>query len=195
MPSKSACFISICSMAVACSKNEASETGAPAAQAETPAAANPAVESSSLLSEGDQAPEVEAKAHTGKLVRLSQFRGKPVVVYFYPKDDSPGCTMEAQEIRDLWQDLLRTDAVVLGVSTDDNASHQAFAEKYELPFLLLPDTEQRIARAFGVPVNNGRAKRATFVIDRQGKVRKVFGGVSPKGHGMEILNAVKALSS
>jgi peroxiredoxin Q/BCP len=183
----------LCAVIVSCNKRHSSDEAAPRGEASgTPPAKTAAT---TLVGIGDQAPEINATAHTGQLVKLSDFRGKPVVVYFYPKDDSPGCTIEAQELRDLWLDLQKTQAVVVGVSSDDNVSHQAFATKYELPFLLLPDTQQKIARAFGVPVNNGRAKRVTFIIDSEGKVRNVFVEVSPKGHGAQILEAVKAISS
>jgi thioredoxin-dependent peroxiredoxin len=147
-----------------------------------------------LLAAGAPAPSVQATAHTGEAVDLGAFRGRPVVVYFYPKDDTPGCTVEAQEIRDLWSELQTTSAIVLGVSTDDAPSHQQFAQKHALPFLLLPDTDHRIANAFGVPLNNGRARRVTFVIDRQGKVAKVFPEVKPQGHARELLEAIRALS-
>jgi peroxiredoxin Q/BCP len=148
-----------------------------------------------LLESGDEAPRIETVAHDGSAVKLADYRGKPVVVYFYPKDDTPGCTVEAQGFRDEWKGLTERGVVVLGVSTDDNASHKAFAEKYELPFKLLPDTDRKIATAFGVPVVNGHAKRVTFVIDKQGKIARVFPEVTPKGHADEVLAAVAALES
>ena len=153
----------------------------PSAQAEVPA---------NLLAPGADVPDLRAVAHNGQEVSLRGFKGRPLVVYFYPKDDTPGCTIEAQEIRDLWSSLQSSNAVVVGVSTDDNESHKAFAEKYELPFLLVPDTDHEIANAFGVPVVNGKVKRISFVIDKAGKVQKVFPKVTPKGHGAELLAAV-----
>jgi peroxiredoxin Q/BCP len=146
-----------------------------------------------LLERGDEAPRVEATAHTGQAVKLSDFKGKPVVVYFYPKDDTPGCTVEAQGFRDDHAELTKAGIVVIGVSTDDTASHRAFASKYELPFLLLPDTDQKISKAFGVPITNGHSKRVTFVIDKNGKIAKVFPEVTPAGHAQEVLTAVKSL--
>jgi thioredoxin-dependent peroxiredoxin len=146
-----------------------------------------------LLAAGAPAPDLRATAHTGEAVDLGALRGRPVVVYFYPKDDTPGCTVEAQEIRDLWSELQTTSAIVLGVSTDDAPSHQQFAQKHALPFLLLPDTDHRIASAFGVPLKNGRARRVTFLIDRQGKVARVFPEVKPEGHARELLEAIRAL--
>jgi peroxiredoxin Q/BCP len=146
-----------------------------------------------VLSVGSTAPPIETTAHDGTHVSLAALRGKPVVLYFYPKDDTPGCTKEACEFRDAWQKIQETGAVVLGVSTDDNASHVAFAQKYQLPFMLLPDTDEKIAKAYGVPIKMGHAKRVTFVIDRQGKIAKVFPDVNPVGHAGEIIAALTAL--
>ena len=114
-------------------------------------------------------------------------------LYFYPKDDTPGCTVQAEGLRDDWPALEKAKAVVLGVSTDDNESHRAFADKYNLPFLLLPDPDQRIARAFGVPLKNGRAKRVTFVIDKQGKIAKVFPKVDPATHADDVQRVLAML--
>jgi peroxiredoxin Q/BCP len=143
-----------------------------------------------LLAEGVAAPSFDSTAHTGEHVSLASLRGKPVVLYFYPKDDTSGCTKEASEIRDAWQEFQKAGAVVLGVSTDDAASHVAFADKYKLPFLLLPDTGGTIAKAYGVPLRLGMVKRVTFIIDRQGKIAKVFPDVNPAGHASEILAAL-----
>ena len=137
-------------------------------------------------------PDVAAPAHDGKLVRLRALKGKPLVVYFYPKDDTPGCTIEAKGIRDQYAELNRL-AVVLGVSEDSVDSHKAFATKYDLPFLLLDDTSHALASAFGVPLSSGHAKRVTFVIDASGKVNKVFPSVNPDGHAAELIEALKAL--
>ena len=145
------------------------------------------------LKEGDVAPEFTAETNDGRKVSLSDFKGKSVVLYFYPRDDTSGCTKEACEIRDAWQKIKDTGAVVLGVSTDDNASHVAFANKYQLPFLLLPDKDEKIAKAYGVPLRLGMAKRVTFVIDREGKISKVFPDVNPVGHAAEILGVLSAL--
>jgi peroxiredoxin Q/BCP len=148
---------------------------------------------SGLLPVGAEAPEIDAVAHNGQKVHLADFKGKPVVVYFYPKDDTPGCTIEAKGMRDEWQALQKTQAVVIGVSTDDSDSHRAFAQKYELPFLLVPDPDEKIVKAFGVPTTLGHAKRVTFVIDKSGKVAKVFPDVNPKGHAEQVLAAIEAL--
>ena len=142
------------------------------------------------LAPGAPAPDVTFAVHTGEQLSLASLRGKPVVVYFYPKDDTPGCTVEAQEIRDLHADLQRTSAVVIGVSTDGRDSHQAFAEKYALPFLLASDESGAIAKAFGVALKNGKATRVSFVIGPDGKIKRTFPKVTPKGHGSELLTAI-----
>jgi peroxiredoxin Q/BCP len=126
-------------------------------------------------------------------VHLAALRGHPVVLYFYPKDDTPGCTREACELRDAYQAILGTGAVIIGISTQDNASHAAFADKYHLPFLLVPDDGGRIARAYRVPLILGLARRVTFVIGRDGNVAKVFPNVTPTGHAAEVLAAIQAL--
>jgi peroxiredoxin Q/BCP len=144
------------------------------------------------LSSGAPAPDVVFAVHTGEQLRLSGLRGKPVVVYFYPKDDTPGCTIEAQEIRDLYGQLQSSGAVVIGVSTDGRDSHQAFAEKHALPFLLASDESGELARAFGVPLKNGRATRVSFVIGADGRVKRAFPQVTPKGHAAELLSAINS---
>ncbi|MEZ4233461.1 MAG: peroxiredoxin [Polyangiaceae bacterium] len=146
-----------------------------------------------LLAVGADAPAIDATAHDGEKVSLEKLKGKPVIVYFYPKDDTPGCTIEAQQIRDSYEDLSKTGAVVLGVSSDGNDSHSEFAKKYSLPFKLLPDEDHRIANAFGVSLRGGMAARVTFLIDKQGKIAKVFPQVNPDGHAKELLEALKAL--
>lgn len=146
-----------------------------------------------LAAEGTMAPAFEATAHSGQVVKSSQLRGKKVVLYFYPKDDTPGCTIEAREIRDEWAGFQEANTVVLGVSADDNESHVQFAEKHDLPFLLLPDSDHVIARAYGVPVRLGVTKRVTFVIDEEGRIAKTFDDVNPNGHATEVMKAVMEL--
>lgn len=169
-----------------------------ASAAQAPVAAAPAVQAAAsnaeptLLAVGAEVPDVSAPAQDGKVVHLRELKGKPLVVYFYPKDDTPGCTIEAKGIRDQYAEL-KSRAVVLGVSADSLDSHQAFASKYDLPFLLLDDTSHALTTAFGVPLSSGHAKRVTFVIDASGKVRKVFPDVNPSGHASELLDALKAL--
>jgi peroxiredoxin Q/BCP len=151
------------------------------------------VKSEGLAREGSQAPSFDVATHSGERVSLASLRGKPVVLYFYPKDDTPGCTKEASEIRDAYADIKATGAIVLGVSTQDNASHNAFASKYDLPFALVPDNDEALAKAYGVPLRLGLAKRVTFVIDRQGVIAKVFPEVTPAGHAAEILAVLRGL--
>jgi peroxiredoxin Q/BCP len=180
--------------APATSVNSVAPADAPPVPAVAPAAAaKPAEAAPSLLAVGAEVPDVAAKAQDGKLVRLRDLKGKPLIVYFYPKDDTPGCTIEAKGIRDQYADL-KSRAVVLGVSEDSADSHQAFASKYDLPFPLLDDTSHALATAFGVPLSSGHAKRVTFVIDAAGKVRRVFPNVNPDGHAAELLAALAALS-
>jgi thioredoxin-dependent peroxiredoxin len=168
--------------------------GAPASIAAASAApkTSEAAAVPSLLAVGADLPDVAAPAQDGKVVRLRDLKGKPVIVYFYPKDDTPGCTIEAKGIRDEYAEL-KSRAVVLGVSEDSADSHQAFASKYDLPFPLLDDTSHALATAFGVPLSSGHAKRVTFVIDAAGKVSKVFPNVNPDGHAAELLAALKGL--
>ena len=147
------------------------------------------------LKEGQKAPAIQAQDQNGKTIKLSDFTGKStVVLYFYPKDDTPGCTKEACSLRDGHVALQAAGAVVLGVSSDDVKSHEAFAAKYHLPFSLLADPEQAIINAYGVKMFGlGMAKRVTFVIDRQGVIRKIFRDVKPAGHDQEVLTVVKNL--
>jgi peroxiredoxin Q/BCP len=125
---------------------------------------------------GDAAPEFDLTDGAGKRVRLSDFRGKRnVVLYFYPKDDTPGCTKEACSFRDSYQSFTDAGAEVIGVSSDDGASHQKFAEKFHLPFTLVSDTGGGVRKRYGVPATLGLLPgRVTFVIDRDGIVRHVF---------------------
>src|SRR5437763_13360264 len=132
-----------------------------------------------VVEEGQPAPDFELTSDSGERVSLAALRGKPVVLYFYPKDDTPGCTKEACEFRDAYEKFREAGAVVLGVSTQNNASHADFASKYHLPFQLIPDDDNAITRAYGVPLRLGLARRVTFLVDRQGKIAKVFPDVNP----------------
>ena len=149
------------------------------------------------VEEGAPAPEFELKADDGSTVSLSELRGKPVVLYFYPKDDTPGGTTQACGIRDAWADFEKTGAVVLGVSPDDEASHAKFKEKYGLPFQLLADTDHAVADAYGVWGEKSYAgktymgvHRSTFLIDEDGTVAKVFPNVKPAEHADQLLEAL-----
>ena len=147
---------------------------------------------------GQEAPDFTAVDDRGQTVQLSDFRGRKVVLYFYPKDDTPGCTREACTFRDLHRRLEEAGAVVLGVSPDDAASHARFREKYGLPFRLLSDHDHRIADAYGVWKEKhqyGRSfwgiERTTFVIDAEGRIKRVFERVRPQGHSDEVLEALR----
>jgi peroxiredoxin Q/BCP len=175
-----------CAAVVSCKGSTADAGGSAAAEA-------PADQAGGLLPEGAPAPDIELPLHTGKSARLSELRGKPVVVYFYPKDHTTGCTIQAEEMRDTWREVEAKGAAVFGVSTDDAASHQSFADDYELPFALVPDTEHRVAKAFGVPLRGGKVKRVTFIIDAGGRIAKVFPEVSPRGSAKEVVTALAGL--
>jgi len=151
-----------------------------------------------LLSVGDKAPAFQAKNQDGETVSLSDFKGKKVVLYFYPKDDTPGCTKEACSFRDGWSKFRKRGVAVLGVSTDDEKSHRKFADKFSLPFPLLADPEKKIVTDYGVWGEKsmyGRkymgTNRVTYVIDEKGKIAAVWPKVKPDGHADEILEAVQ----
>ncbi len=147
---------------------------------------------------GDQAPDFLLQDQSGNDVKLSRLRGQHVVLYFYPKDDTPGCTREACDFRDEYSALQRAGAVVLGVSPDSATRHQKFAAKYELPFPLLADTEHQVAEAYGAWGEKslyGRKflgiTRTTFLIDPKGKVARVWPKVKVQGHVGEVLSALQ----
>jgi thioredoxin-dependent peroxiredoxin len=145
------------------------------------------------LKEGDPAPDVEMAMQDGRKVKLSSLKGQLVVVYFYPKDQTQGCTIEAQNFRDRFDDLKKANIAVIGVSTQDAASHKAFIEKEKLPFDLAVDEDKSLARAFGVPlIGPGLHARQTFLIGKDGTVKKIWRDVKPKDHADEVLNASKA---
>jgi len=141
----------------------------------------------------ERAPEIEAPDQTGTVRTLSEMRGEVVVLYFYPRDATPGCTAEACAFRDAWDRFEQAGAQVVGVSTDDVEAHAAFAEEHELPFPLLADPDGAIAARYGVPVTAGYAKRMTFLIDREGIIRRVFEEVDPGVHADEVLAAIAEL--
>jgi peroxiredoxin Q/BCP len=146
---------------------------------------------------GSKAPAFQLADQTGKTVSLAQFAGKNVVLYFYPKDDTPGCTVEACNFRDEHSALEKAGAVVLGVSPDTTKSHEKFANKFSLPFPLLADTEHKVADAYGAwgeKVNYGRTYmgiiRSTVLIDGEGKVKHVWPKVKVNGHVSEVLSVL-----
>ncbi len=152
-----------------------------------------------MIEQGQPAPDFELPSDSGDTVTLSSLRGKPVVLYFYPKDDTPGCTTQACGIRDAYGEFERAGAVVLGVSPDDERSHGKFRDKYELPFTLLADTDHEVAERYGVWGEKkymGRTymgiNRSTFVIDGDGIITKVFPQVKPATHADDVLAALNA---
>jgi peroxiredoxin Q/BCP len=154
----------------------------------------------SMLTSGRKAPAFTLPADDGSTVSLKDLRGRPVVLYFYPKDDTSGCTTEACEFRDSWKAVEQAGAVVLGVSPDGVSSHQKFRAKYQLPFPLLADPDHTVAEAYGAWGEKsmyGRKYfgilRTTFLIDGEGKVARIFEKVKPKGHAAEVLAALEQL--
>lgn len=152
-----------------------------------------------MLKEGDSAPDFTTTDANGDPIKLSDFRGQKVVLYFYPKDDTPGCTKEACSLRDNFSSFEEQGIKVLGASLDSETSHQAFASKYNLPFTLLSDTDHSVSDAYGVYGEQtwGDKKfmgvaRKTFLIDEQGKIKKVFDKVNVEEHADEVLEAFNA---
>ncbi|MBR8829433.1 MAG: peroxiredoxin [Gomphosphaeria aponina SAG 52.96 = DSM 107014] len=141
------------------------------------------------LAVGTQAPDFTTTNDEGTTVSLADFKGKTVVMYFYPKDDTPGCTKQAQSFRDNYADYQSKDMVVLGVSMDDAASHKKFKEKYGLPFQLLVDKDGAITKAYDVE-GGGYAKRVTYIIDGEGKITYVDDRVNTASHAQDILAAI-----
>jgi len=150
-----------------------------------------------VIEEGKPAPDFELQNDSGETVKLSDLRGRPVVLYFYPKDDTPGCTTEACEFRDAYDVFRERGAEVLGVSPDDVASHEKFKTKYELPFTLLADPDHAVADAYGVWGERslyGRTfmgiRRSTFVIGADGQVARSMLGIRPAGHAAKVLESL-----
>ena len=150
-----------------------------------------------MVEEGALAPDFELQSDEGETVTLSALRGKPVVLYFYPKDDTPGCTTEACEFRDAYDRFRDQGVEILGVSPDTEASHRKFKSKYELPFTLLADPDHEAAETYGVwkeKRNYGKTymgvERSTFVIDADGKVAKAMRGIRPAGHAAKVLETL-----
>ncbi len=146
----------------------------------------------SSLQAGQAAPEFTAQTTIGQTIRLSDFGGKKIVLYFYPKDDTPGCTVESCGFRDIYQKIRDTGAEILGVSVDSVESHRLFTEKYNLPFPLVADVDRNISQLYGTLNEKWKqARRVTFIIDEKGIIAKVFDPVKPDVHPREVLDALK----
>jgi thioredoxin-dependent peroxiredoxin len=152
-----------------------------------------------MVKEGTAAPDFELKTDSGDTVRLADLRGKQVVLYFYPRDDTPGCTKQACGIRDAWDAFRETGAEVFGVSPDGEASHAKFKEKYGLPFTLLADPDHELTERYGFWTQKSFAgkkymgvERSTVVIDAAGKVKKVFRRVKPDAHAAQVLDTLES---
>ena len=150
-----------------------------------------------MLKIGDKAPDFELKDTNGNLFRLSKLKGKEIVLYFYPKDLTPGCTVEACNFRDDYDDYNKKGVLVFGVSLDNEEKHKKFTEKHDLPFPLLSDTEIKVSKAYGVYGEKSflgkkyfGINRTTFVIDKKGFIKHVFEKVNPKNHSKEVLGAI-----
>lgn len=150
-----------------------------------------AADNSDMLEIGEKAPNFKLKNSNGEKMSLKDFKGTPTVVYFYPKDDTPGCTTEACSFRDNYSSYKENNIDVIGISYDSPESHKAFKEKYNLPFTLLSDSKKKVAKKYGADrqPNNNVAKRITYLLDADGKVVKVYPNVTPDGHATEILAA------
>ena len=154
-----------------------------------------------MLAIGDTAPDFTLPTDTGEELSLSSLRGRPVVIYFYPKDDTPGCTTESCEFRDLMPRFDASNATILGVSPDSVKSHQKFKTKFELPFTLIADTEKVACQAYDVWKEKSMygkkymgVERTSFVIDTNGKISHIFGKVKPAGHAADVMEAVASLA-
>lgn len=152
----------------------------------------------SELKEGQAAPDFTATDQNGNTISLNQFKGKKVVLYFYPKDDTPGCTAEACDFRDNYQGLIAQGIVVLGVSVDDEKSHQKFATKHSLPFTLIADTDKKIVEAYGVWGEKNMygkkymgTNRKTFLIDEEGNISHIINKVDTKNSTAQVLELLK----
>jgi peroxiredoxin Q/BCP len=159
-----------------------------------PACATSAGGGSQLLTVGSAAPAFSAPDQTGTVRSLAELGGRPAVLFFYPKDGTPGCTAEACAFRNAWQRYEKAGVAVVGISTDDVAAHAAFAQQHQLPFPLLADTDAAIARAYGVDVTFRMAKRVSFLVGADGKIVRVFPDVDPGVHAEEVLAAAAAVS-
>ena len=149
------------------------------------------------LNEGDLAPDFNFKDSDNNTIRLSNFFGKRIVIYFYPRDFTPGCTTEANEFSNQFNNYREHDIMIIGISPDDEKSHEKFREKMDIPFLLASDTNHQISQKYGVyglkkfmGKETMGVNRTTFLIDMEGKIEKIFHKVKPNGHSIEVLNYI-----
>lgn len=167
-------------------------TSASASTESAARAAPPAPAAAAELAVGMPAPDFSATAHDGALIQPSALQGKHLVLYFYPKDETPGCTKQACAFRDAWKELQAAGVVLVGISTDSIASHKKFAENHKLPFHLVSDPGGAIAKAYGVPNRLGFLARQTFVIGPNGELKKIYRSVDVSEHASEILSDVRS---
>lgn len=153
-----------------------------------------------MLQEGIKAPDFTLQSANGLDIHLSDYIGKKIILYFYPQDNTPGCTTEACEFRDAYEEYQNAGAVIMGISPDTVSKHKSFSGQYDLPFLLLADTEKKVIKAYGaekVTVTEGKSspgiQRSTFIIDEEGTIIKVFPKVTPAGHAKEILKFIDGI--
>lgn len=142
------------------------------------------------LKVGDTAPDFQLPDTLGGDFQLSDYRGQNVILYFYPKDDTPGCTIEAQQFTQMYDEFEKHNALVFGISYDDEECHKDFIDKYELQVELLADVDGEVAKLYGCDSEDGYAKRSTFVVDENGKLKAVFLNVKPDGHAKEVLQTL-----
>ena len=140
---------------------------------------------------GETAPTFKASDHDGKTVDLVNLKGKWIVLYFYPKDDTPGCTIEAKQFTELYEEFLKNEALVYGISTDTKESHCDFRDKYKLKVPLIPDEEHNVMSLYEVNVSDGYASRDTIIIDPSGDIAKIFRKVNPAGHAKDVLDFIE----
>jgi thioredoxin-dependent peroxiredoxin len=179
----------VCLLVSACALNNMRRTQTPPPAA--PATAAAPDERDQILAEGKALPEVTALDVAGKVVPLSRYRGKLLVLYFYPMDFAAGATAQANEFRDDFAKYRSLGATIVGVSMDEPHTHRQFADRHRLPFPLLSDPDGQLARALGVPIKAATTRHVTFIVDREGVIRTVYRKVHPWGHSAQVLNDLK----